>query len=99
MIHEIATIAIKEGATSRFEAGFSEAIPLFKRAKGCQTLRLERSIEEPLRYWVFIGWATMDDHVVNFRGSTDYDRWRELVGDCFASAASTDHTVVISEGF
>jgi heme-degrading monooxygenase HmoA len=95
MIHEVATVLIKSGMAELFEQGFSRAVPLFERAKGCRSIRLERSVEDPLRYLVFIGWETLDDHIVGFRGSEDYQRWRELVGGCFASAPTVDHTEIV----
>ena len=99
MIHEVATILIQSGLEKQFEHSFSEAVPLFKRAKGCKSLRLERSVENPLRYLIVVGWETLDDHVVGFRNSADHGSWRELVGDYFAAPPLVDHTEVVTEGF
>ncbi|RYD28406.1 MAG: antibiotic biosynthesis monooxygenase [Lysobacteraceae bacterium] len=95
MIHEMASILVKQGMGGRFEQGFLEALPLFKRAKGCHGARLERSVEDPLRYLVIVGWETLEDHVVGFRNSEDYGRWRDLVGAFFATPPSVDHTKVV----
>jgi heme-degrading monooxygenase HmoA len=95
MIHEVANILIKLGMGELFEQGFAQAVPLFERAKGCRSIRLERSVEDPLRYLVVIGWDTLDDHLVGFRNSEDYARWRELVGDLFAEPPSVDHTEIL----
>lgn len=99
MIHEVATVLIRSGTEKQFEQSFSEAVPLFKRAKGCESLRLERSLDDPLRYLVIVGWETLEDHVVGFRGSPDHARWRELVGGYFAAPPTADHTEVVIEGF
>ena len=99
MIHEIATVLIRSGMEKQFEHSFSEAVPLFKRAKGCKSLRLERSVEDPLRYLIIVGWETLEDHVVGFRNSADHGRWRELVGGYFAAPPSVDHTEGVLEGF
>jgi heme-degrading monooxygenase HmoA len=99
MIHEVATILIRAGTEQQFEQSFAQAVPLFKRAKGCTSLRLERSVEDPLRYLVIVGWETLDDHVVGFRNSADYARWRELVGGYFAGPPSVDHTEIAIDGF
>jgi heme-degrading monooxygenase HmoA len=95
MIHEVANIMIKPGMGNLFEQGFAKAVPLFERAKGWRSVRLERSVEDPLRYLVVIGWETLDDHLVGFRGSEDYARWRDLVGGFFASPPSVDHTEIL----
>lgn len=97
MIRELASILIKPGMGGQFEQGFSEALSLFKRAKGCHGARLERSVEDPLRYLVVVRWETLDDHVVGFRNSKDYARWRDLVGGFFAEPPSVDHTEIVIE--
>jgi len=95
MIHEMASILVKPGMGKHFEQGFLKARPLFERAKGCHGVRLERSVEDPLRYLIVIEWETLDDHVVRFRNSEDHGRWRDLVGTFFASPPSVDHTETV----
>jgi heme-degrading monooxygenase HmoA len=95
MIHEMARILVKPEMGGQFEQGFSEALTLFKRAKGCHGARLERSVEDPLRYLVIVSWETLEDHVVVFRASEDYRRWRDLVGAFFAAPPSVDHTKMV----
>ena len=97
MIHEIANILIRPGMGEQFEQSFSLATPLFERAKGCKRIRLEQSVEDPLRHMLVIGWETLDDHVVEFLSSDDYQRWRELVGGLFAVPPSVDHTEIVIE--
>jgi heme-degrading monooxygenase HmoA len=97
MIHELASILIKPGTGEQFEQSFSEALPLFRRPKGCHGARLERSVEDPLRYLVVVGWETLDDHVVGFRNSEDYRRWRDLVGRFFAASPTVEHTEILIE--
>jgi heme-degrading monooxygenase HmoA len=99
MIYEVANILIKGGMGQKFEQGFSQALPLFERAAGCKSARLERSVEDIDRYQIVIGWQTLDDHVVGFRTSADYALWRELVGDFFAAPPVVDHTEVVVPGF
>jgi heme-degrading monooxygenase HmoA len=56
MITEIAQIDVKPGMESEFEAGVKSAAPVFKRAKGCHGLELQRSIEKPNRYRLLVKW-------------------------------------------
>jgi heme-degrading monooxygenase HmoA len=97
MIHEVASVLIKPGMGEKFEQSFALAVPLFKRAKGYKSIRLERSVEVPLRYLIVIGWETLEDHVIGFRNSDDHRQWRELVGDLFAAPPSVDHTEIVVE--
>ena len=69
MVTEIAQIDIKPGMEAEFESGVQKAAPLFKRAKGCRSMELQRSIEKPARYRLFVGWETVENHTNDFRGS------------------------------
>jgi heme-degrading monooxygenase HmoA len=83
MITEIAQIEIKPGMEPEFEAGVKKAAPVFQRAKGCHGMELQRSLEKPSRYRLFVSWDTLENHTVDFRGSPDFHEWRKLVGHCF----------------
>ena len=72
MITEIAQIDVKPGMEQEFEAGVAKAAPVFKRAKGCHGVALEKSIEKPSRYRLFVQWETVENHTVDFRGSADF---------------------------
>ena len=99
MVLEIAQIDIKPGMEKDFEAGVSAAAPIFKRAKGCHSMQLQRSIEKPQRYRLFVEWGTLENHTVDFRGSPDFQEWRKLVGHCFASPPDVEHTTKVVAGF
>jgi len=91
MIQEIASILVHPGSGQRFEEGVAAARPLFERARGCHGLALHRCIEEPQRYTLVVQWETVDDHMVHFRESADFQQWRGLVGDCVAQAPAVHH--------
>lgn len=91
MIQEIAQIDVKPGMEAEFEKGVAAAAPLFRRARGCQGLRLMRSIEKPSRYRLIVDWETVEAHTVDFRESEDFKAWRGHVGHCFASPPEVEH--------
>lgn len=95
MIFEVATIDVKRGSEEAFESGVAEALPLFRRAKGCHSVRLERSLETPSRYLLVVGWDTLEDHVERFRNSADFQAWRSLVGHTFAAPPLVEHMVKV----
>ncbi len=99
MILEIAQIDVKPGTENEFEAGVKKATPIFKRAKGCKSLTLQRSIEKPIRFRLFIQWETVENHTVDFRGSADFQEWRKLVGHCFGSSPEVEHVIEVTKGF
>ena len=99
MITEIAQIEVKPGMEAEFESGVKKAAPIFQRAKGCTAMELRRSIEKPARYRLFVGWATLENHTIDFRGSADFQEWRKLVAHCFASPPEVEHVTQVVRGF
>jgi heme-degrading monooxygenase HmoA len=99
MVLEIAQIDVKPGLEPEFEAGVAKAAPVFKRAKGCKGLELQRSVEKPGRYRLFVTWETVENHTVDFRGSADFQEWRRLVGHCFAETPQVEHTRQVGKWF
>ena len=99
MVLEIAQIDVKPGMEAAFEAGVAAAAPVFRRAKGCTGMVLQRSIEKPARYRLFVQWETVENHTVDFRGSADFAEWRALVGHCFASPPEVEHVTEVVRGF
>lgn len=99
MITEIAQIEVTPGSEQAFEAGVAQAVDLFRTAPGCRHMRLERSLEFTGRYRLFVAWDTVDHHMVDFRASPAFARWRELVGPHFAAPPSVEHTQSVIDGF
>lgn len=93
MVLEIAHIAVKDGFALEFETAVRKATPIFKRAKGCLGVTLERSVEKPLEYRLFVRWVTIENHTMDFQKSADFLEWRKLVGHCFATLPHVEHTV------
>jgi heme-degrading monooxygenase HmoA len=99
MILEIAQIDVKPGMEEAFEAGVRNATPIFQRAKGCKGMALQRSIENPARYRLFVRWETLENHTVDFRNSADFQEWRKLVAHCFAAPPEVEHVRETVRGF
>ncbi len=99
MIFELAQIDVKPGMEAAFEDGVRQAAPLFKRAKGCRSLKLQRGIERPERFLLVVEWETLENHTVDFRGSSDFQEWRKLVGHCFAAPPDVVHVQDVVEGW
>jgi heme-degrading monooxygenase HmoA len=99
MVLEIAQIKVQSGNEQQFEAGVRQALPLFQRAKGCKSMQLQRSIEQPDSYTLVVGWDSIDDHMVSFRNSDDFQEWRRLVGPYFAEPPRVYHVDTVLQGF
>lgn len=99
MILEIAQIDVKPGMEAEFEAGVRKATPVFQRAKGCKSLALQRSVEKPARYRLFVQWETLENHTVDFRNSEDFKEWRACVQHCFDGTPEVEHVREAVKGF
>ena len=99
MITEIAQIDVKPGLEQEFEAGVAKAMPHFKAAKNCHGMALEKSIEKPSRYRLFVQWSSVEDHAVTFRNSEGWREWRKCVGHCFETPPQVEHVSQVYKGF
>ncbi|SEB68401.1 Cupin domain protein [Paramicrobacterium humi] len=99
VVSEIATLEARPGHEEKLEQAVREAVPLFQRAHGARTMRLERSEEHPTRYRLVIAWESVEDHTVRFRESEDFRRWRELIGPHIARTPDVEHVRNVLTGF
>ncbi len=99
MVLEVARIRIAHGAEAAFEAAVAEAAPLFRRARGCRSMALRRSVEAPDCYVLIVDWATLEDHTEGFRNSRDFEAWRALVSPHFAAPPEVEHLDAVAEHF
>ncbi len=79
MVLEVARLDVRPGDTEAFEADFSRAQELVAQIDGYQKHELQRCYEDPNRYLLLIWWDTLEAHTEGFRGSPQYERWRDLL--------------------
>lgn len=94
MIYEVAEITVMPGLEAGFEKGVALAAPLFLRAKGCHGVSLHRLIEHRMTYRLLVKWETVENHLVDFRSSEDFQEWRRLVGPFFEGAPVVTHSEI-----
>ena len=91
MIIEVAEVKIKPGTNAAFEEAVAKATVVFRQAKGCMGLHLQKCVEEPERYQAIIRWETLEDHTIGFREDPLFQEWRGLVGPYFAEPPQVLH--------
>lgn len=96
MVLEIAQIEVKPGTESQFEETVKRARPLFLNSAGCLGVQLNRSVEHPQVYRLFIQWETLEHHTVDFRQSEAYPEWRNMVGSFFAVPPVVEHQQAVN---
>jgi quinol monooxygenase YgiN len=99
MILEIAELKIRKEAEEEFVRNVATGVSIFRRAKGCEGVKLMRSPEAPGEYRLLVCWRTIENHIVDFRGSDDFGGWRKLTAHCFAEPPVIKNWEVAVAGF
>ncbi|WP_121255724.1 antibiotic biosynthesis monooxygenase family protein [Nocardioides ferulae] len=91
MIIEHALLPVVPGREADFEAAFAEARGIIAAMPGFRRLTLSRCVERPSGYLLLVEWDTLEDHTEGFRGSPDYQRWRELLHHFYEPLPVVEH--------
>ncbi|WP_308799162.1 antibiotic biosynthesis monooxygenase family protein [Agromyces silvae] len=91
MILEHAILPVIPGREAAFEAAFAQARGLIASMPGFVDLRLSRSIESPNEYLLLVQWESVEAHERGFRGSPEYERWRELLHHFYEPFPVVEH--------
>ncbi len=96
MITEVAYLTIDPAGADAFEAAVAEAAPVIRAAEGNLGVALERVIEHPGQYRLMVNWTSVEDHMVTFRESEGFKRWRALAGPFFTVPPHVEHTETVA---
>lgn len=91
MILEHALLPVKPGDEASFEAAFALAKAIIATAPGFERLVLSRCIERPGNYLLLVEWARLEDHTEGFRGSPQYQQWRQLLHHFYEPSPLVEH--------
>jgi heme-degrading monooxygenase HmoA len=96
MILECAILPVTPGREVEFEAAYAEARPLIEGSSGFISVRLERCIERPSAFLLLVEWESLDAHLVGFRESQAYLRWRDLLHHFYEPGVLVEHYSVVA---
>ena len=88
---ETAFMDIVPGKELEFEAAMEQAKSVVSQAKGFQVIHVHRGVERPSTYLIAIGWDSVADHMVGFRESELFAKWRAIIGPFFANPPQVEH--------
>ncbi|BAS13667.1 uncharacterized protein YczJ [Arthrobacter sp. Hiyo8] len=71
------------------------ARPLISRQQGFRSLSISRSIESPNLYLLLVEWDSVEAHSEGFRGSADYERWKELLHHFYDPFPVVEHFTTV----
>ena len=91
MILELAILDVRDGETDAFERAFAEAKAIISAMPGFDHLELQHCLEQPNRYVLLVGWDRLEDHTEGFRGSPEYERWRDLLHRFYDPFPTVEH--------
>ena len=91
MIVEHALLPVKAGLEAEFETAFGEAKAIIAEMHGFRSLTLSRSVERADTYLLLVEWDRLEDHTEGFRGSAQYEQWRDLLHHFYDPFPVVDH--------
>jgi heme-degrading monooxygenase HmoA len=95
MILEHAILPVRPGSESDFEEAFQMARPLISRQPGFCSVSISHSIESPNLYLLLVEWDSVEAHTEGFRGSADYERWKELLHHFYDPFPVVEHFTTV----
>jgi heme-degrading monooxygenase HmoA len=91
VILELAILNVIPGQESAFEAAFDQARKIIGSMTGFRGLQLERGVEVRSRYVLLVRWNTLEDHTTGFRGSPQYQEWKNLLHHFYDPFPTVEH--------
>ncbi|NNC99696.1 MAG: DUF1653 domain-containing protein [Gammaproteobacteria bacterium] len=76
---ELALLDVLPECQAEFETAFAEAQNLMSKMDGYISHQLQRCLEKNNRYVLLVEWQSLDHHIVGFRKSANYQKWRKLL--------------------
>jgi heme-degrading monooxygenase HmoA len=88
---EVAILDVKKGMAADFEIAFGSAKKIIARMPGYMSHELRHCVENPSRYILLVNWQTLEAHTEGFRGSAEYQQWRELLHHFYQPFPVVEH--------
>ena len=96
MVLEVAILNVRPGETDAFEAAFREAQQIISASRGYERHELRRCVEDADQYLLLVWWDSLESHMEGFRGSPEYQRWRELLHHFYDPFPTVEHYVPVA---
>ena len=98
MILEHCDIEIDPSQKAEFEKAILHGVEtVISKAKGFQGFKVNRSEESPARYLLLIYWDTLENHTIDFRGSSAFADWRAIVGPFCVKPPVVEHMTLVGK--
>ncbi|MBD0851911.1 antibiotic biosynthesis monooxygenase family protein [Maribacter arenosus] len=91
MILEIAMLEVKPGMEEQFEVDFKIANTYISAINGYVKHSLQKCIEQKNKYSLLVEWDTLENHIVDFRQSSEYLKWKKLLHHYYDPFPTVEH--------
>jgi heme-degrading monooxygenase HmoA len=95
MILEVAPLQIRAGQAEEFEAAFLQAQRIISAMPGYLSHELRRCIERPCEYILLVRWQSLEAHEIGFRGSLEYQEWKQRLHHFYEPFPTVSHYEVV----
>ena len=99
MILEVAILDVKIGQEKNFEVAFLQAQKIIAGMQGYLSHQLQHCIEKKNGYLLLVSWKTLEDHMVGFRQSEEYQEWKKLLHHFYDPFPQVEHYVLQYDHF
>jgi heme-degrading monooxygenase HmoA len=97
MVTEIARFRAQPGKADELAQGLLGGAEVIKTAKGCQSIRVSRCIEDDSLFMYQIEWVSLDYHVNVFRKSALFAEYRSHINGLFIEPVDMVHFETFSQ--
>lgn len=91
MVLEHALLSVKPGQEDDFVAAFGQAKTIIADMPGFVRLTLSKCLERNSTYLFLVEWGRLEDHTVGFRGSAQYQQWRQMLHHFYEPFPTVEH--------
>jgi len=81
----------------KFEAAFAQASSIIATMPGYISHQLQRCVETTNRYVLLVNWTSLEAHTVGFRGSPEYQRWKQLLHHFYDPFPTVEHYALVAQ--
>lgn len=97
MILEMAILIVKPRLENQFEADFRIASKYISAIDGYVGHSLQKCMEQNNKYVLLVEWNKLEDHIIGFRQSAAYIKWKELLHHYYDPFPTVAHYETIFE--
>ncbi|MFF3022463.1 antibiotic biosynthesis monooxygenase family protein [Gottfriedia sp. NPDC057948] len=91
MILEAVMLQVKKGMEEDYEEAFSRASKIISSMKGYISHELQCCMEVKGKYLLLVQWKTLEDHIVGFRQSNEYQEWKKQLHHFYDPFPTVEH--------